>query len=1278
MSAWTTAVLLCAVQVTVLAAVALSFYTAFRRRWPAVAAVPQAALAGVVLVSLLAALPWRPWSWQLGVLPVPGPAPQQAAPAIPVEQRQARVPAASTTHKQPPAAQPSPLPAPGPKAATGPEPAGGLPAVAPSPGKQPATIPAAQPRRSLPAEEKKSPNELPDTGAPLVQGASGPLSSPPEELPPAKRSGRGELLLPGSSAEAEEPAAMPPWWAGVDWLAVLAILVLATAAWGLVRMLLGLWGLALLLRRSRPVEDAPLQELTRELAGRLGLRRAVSIRESDELSSAATLGWPQAVLLLSSTWRSWTREELRAVLAHELAHIRRGDFLRWLGAQLGLVLHYYHPLLHWLAARLRLEQELAADQLAVEVLQDRAGYLDALARLMLDRPARAVPLAARTFLPNGHSFMRRLEMLRQPRPGRSSLGRRMAAAALVLGVALLTCGLQPSEPAALAQRGAQGDKPPARILKGFGTFAEAPSNKEKQPRQAPSGWDSRLQGVWHVQQSGVEAGNRQMLVLPPEAQSKIKPRQLVFQDRRYYVLVDGKLVEKGTVRLLDRQETHLLLQLQQSPGMKRNFALMLFTHPENTRAYLAHQRENMPARWISILQREQGPAASAVLKTALKAASQPLLQPAEVLQPLRLLNTEHYLVSLETPYTLALTPKMLSDPKRPRDVPLPVRISTEQVCLRCHRSGWELPKLSLAYVPRDASLVEAWHAKRVARLPGARRFMQRLQQSTRGALSLLSPERAVQWTVVQLESGADLAPPPRGVVFHLDKSASVQQVEKLARTLLKQPVFREAESLKYWEGQGLQTALLPVPQFSKPCLWRSADGRTLLLASEPAALLRMLAAGPRGAERAKWVKESMLGNYLVEDLHPFAREDMELLRDVHYWFSGYSGFPGLDARDADILLYIRWGKLQNATLLPQETLLGRMGLPWQEFLGPTEDLLGGIRKLGPRVHVAATMFVQPLLQTDWALSWEPGESDANSQAKTRALAQKISALLSQVRQELRNHRAQLLQTPQPQILKQLQVLETLQQQLEQVRVSAVGPSYVLVEASPPFAALEQLEQVFPFLHAQLQKRRNTAVQRTQVANNLRQIALALHNYHQQHGRFPPAVLARYQGRKLKHPLSWRVALLPYLGHQKLFDQYRLDEPWDSPNNRKVLQQMPPVFRHPMDPPGTTVSAFYVLAGPRTVFEGSQGISVGEILDGTAQTILVVEARRNVPWTKPEDIPFDPNELPPKLGEYFPNGANVAFADGSVRFLKHNITPEVLNRLIVRNDGKTVPRGDSSR
>ena len=157
--------------------------------------------------------------------------------------------------------------------------------------------------------------------------------------------------------------------------AIAAILFLAGAAFGLLRLAGGLWAISDLRRRSRPVLDEPVHRLMQQLREEMGCRGAVELREVPGLGAPAAAGWLRAVVLLPADWRDWTDAELRAALAHELAHVRRSDYLLGLLARLGLALHFYHPLLYWLAGRLRLQQELAADGLAAPLAGGRDAYL---------------------------------------------------------------------------------------------------------------------------------------------------------------------------------------------------------------------------------------------------------------------------------------------------------------------------------------------------------------------------------------------------------------------------------------------------------------------------------------------------------------------------------------------------------------------------------------------------------------------------------------------------------------------------------------------------------------------------------------------------------------------------------------------------------------------------------------------------------------------------------------------------------------------------------------
>jgi hypothetical protein len=209
----------------------------------------------------------------------------------------------------------------------------------------------------------------------------------------------------------------------------------------------------------------------------------------------------------------------------------------------------------------------------------------------------------------------------------------------------------------------------------------------------------------------------------------------------------------------------------------------------------------------------------------------------------------------------------------------------------------------------------------------------------------------------------------------------------------------------------------------------------------------------------------------------------------------------------------------------------------------------------------------------------------------------------------------------------------------------------------------------PLLVEAVQKQRGAAG-RAPSQNNLRQIALATINYADTYqGRLPPQALFSKDGKPL---LSWRVLILPFIGENELYKEFHLDEPWDSEHNKKLLAKMPRTYAisGQKDPTATHYQGFH---GKGAFFEGKKGVRFpADFTDGTSNTLMIVEAARAVPWTKPEDLPYDPDKPLPKLGGLFPGGFNGAMCDGSVRFFSAAIKPTTLHLLIQRNDGQPLP------
>jgi prepilin-type processing-associated H-X9-DG protein len=183
-------------------------------------------------------------------------------------------------------------------------------------------------------------------------------------------------------------------------------------------------------------------------------------------------------------------------------------------------------------------------------------------------------------------------------------------------------------------------------------------------------------------------------------------------------------------------------------------------------------------------------------------------------------------------------------------------------------------------------------------------------------------------------------------------------------------------------------------------------------------------------------------------------------------------------------------------------------------------------------------------------------------------------------------------------------------------------------------------------------------------NNLKQIALAMHNYHDSFAALPAVAIYSKDGKPL---LSWRVAILPFIEQDNLYKQFHLDEPWDSEHNKKLLAQMPKTYG-----PQGDKTHYRVFHGKGAAFEGKKGLKFSSFTDGTSNTILVVEAVDPVEWTKPEEFEYSVEAALPKLGgKPFENGFNAAFADGSVRMMPIKVKEELMRAVITRNGGETI-------
>lgn len=186
-----------------------------------------------------------------------------------------------------------------------------------------------------------------------------------------------------------------------------------------------------------------------------------------------------------------------------------------------------------------------------------------------------------------------------------------------------------------------------------------------------------------------------------------------------------------------------------------------------------------------------------------------------------------------------------------------------------------------------------------------------------------------------------------------------------------------------------------------------------------------------------------------------------------------------------------------------------------------------------------------------------------------------------------------------------------------------------------------------------------AARRMSCSSNLKQIGLALHNYHDTHGRFPPAWLAGENGKPMH---SWRVLILPYIESSDLYAQYDFNEPWNGPNNSKLASRMPRSYLCPSHDDSAPYCSYHVVTGPAASFRGAEPRDLGEFTNGTHRTVLSMEdSSRRVHWMEPRDITYEQalaafqydlgstHRRQDFFWEYY-GGRNVLMADGSVHFL----------------------------
>ncbi|MDA1231420.1 MAG: DUF1559 domain-containing protein [Planctomycetota bacterium] len=388
------------------------------------------------------------------------------------------------------------------------------------------------------------------------------------------------------------------------------------------------------------------------------------------------------------------------------------------------------------------------------------------------------------------------------------------------------------------------------------------------------------------------------------------------------------------------------------------------------------------------------------------------------------------------------------------------------------------------------------------------------------------------------------------------------------------------------------------------CMVATPDDRTMLVGPEPL-LRKMLAPREADGKAAGTIHKQLIASFPANDI--VAVIDLEPLQDFKALVAKNTPMPGL-----------------------VENLQGSM---------LTVDLAGTGKSLS---------------------QMEVRTANKNSALQLSAVAQSV----------LQMQKVQLLQIADaPESPLSPEAAETLTALYDTVKITAKDTtvSYVMPKPENMDSFVETMKPGFVSMFEAIRKSRKSAAAMARK-NNMKQIGLAFHNYHDVFNHFPAENGNGERGGGQKTGLSWRVYLLPFVEEAALYNQFRMDEDWDSPHNKSLIEQMPAVFKvEGVDKPGFT--SVHVLTGDDTSMGTDQGVGLRDITDGTSNTILAVAAAADTAevWTKPGGLEFNPDDPKKVLGQ-LGNEFLVLMCDGYVRYLKSDIDEDTLRKLIQRNDG----------
>ena len=324
-----------------------------------------------------------------------------------------------------------------------------------------------------------------------------------------------------------------------------------------------------------------------------------------------------------------------------------------------------------------------------------------------------------------------------------------------------------------------------------------------------------------------------------------------------------------------------------------------------------------------------------------------------------------------------------------------------------------------------------------------------------------------------------------------------------------------------------------------------------------------------------------------------------------------------------------------------------------------QTIIGKADMLAVRFNLGPVSSMGTLIQTK-----SPADATEVSDAVARLVKQGTQAMVASVQQQMATGEGRLPQAT-------LSYLQRLAPEIESSTTFKVNGNRMVMMLDGNRLIAGQIAVGAGLLLPAIQQSR-TAARRMQSSNNLKQMMLAILNFESAYKRlaFDKDIALDPATPNQRTPgLSWRVQILPYIEQVQLYNEFHLEEPWDSPHNIKLLERMPETFRHPQSNAKRGYTVYQQPTGEGLIQTPGQRVAMRDVIDGTSNTICILETKDEaaVPWTKPGDI--NPLEHPELLRN--DNGMfGVALVDGSVQNISVRIDPAVLKALLTRAGGET--------